>query len=101
YILFRRRRRIMQPWIPIAVLAITIINSWVLKWVDLSNKIPTTKESVTKSSVYAKNYKTGIVIVALLGSVSTLAYLMFSALPVSKVTVLLIALNVSAVFMAV
>ncbi|MBA3355093.1 MAG: hypothetical protein H0U18_03975 [Pyrinomonadaceae bacterium] len=91
----------MPTWITIIIAAMAIINSWILKWVDLDSKTPATEKTKTRSSVYIRKYKTGIVIVTLLVSVATLVYLMLSTLPITKVTILLISLNVSAIFMAV
>ena len=91
----------MTIWITIIVAIIMIANSWVLKWVDLATKIPESEKNASKSKVNIRRYKTGIVMALLLVSVSTLAYLMLSTLPISKVTILLIAVNVCAVLMSV
>ena len=60
----------MQIWLPITIAIIMIANSWVLKWVDLASKIPETENSASRSKVYIRSYKTGIVIALPLVSVS-------------------------------
>lgn len=91
----------MPIWLALIIAAMPIINSWLLKWVDLDSKTPASEKSKSKSKVYITKYKTGIVIVAFLVSISTLAYLVLSSVPINKVSVLLISLNVCAIFIAV
>lgn len=91
----------MPIWIVVTIAAIQIINSWLVKWVELDSKIPDTLKTKNKSSVYIRKYRTGILTVLLVVSVSTLAYLMFSTLPITRVTILLTSLNVCAIFMMV
>jgi hypothetical protein len=91
----------MHTWIDTTIAIMALVTTWLFKWQNWESRIPESAKSASKSSVYIRKYKTGIVIVALLTSVSTLAYLIFNTLPNNKMMALLIAVNVSSIFMAV